>query len=82
MACALPVVSTRVGGVEYLLSKKEGWLVPSNDVESLSKTLIKAYVEKEQSVKKGENGRLLAIERYSIGVMVKRYMEIYGCGIS
>ncbi|MCA0153705.1 glycosyltransferase family 4 protein [Winogradskyella vincentii] len=41
MALGLPVVSTNVGGIPYLIEdKKEGLLVPPNNAEAMSKAII------------------------------------------
>ncbi|MCF1421417.1 glycosyltransferase family 4 protein [Mangrovimonas futianensis] len=48
MALGLPVVSTRVGGMPYLVShKKDGWLVPPNDTKAFVETLIYLFEHPE-----------------------------------
>lgn len=48
MALGLPVVSTHVGGMPYLVShEKEGWLVPPNDTKAFVETLIYLFEHPE-----------------------------------
>ncbi|WP_053972505.1 glycosyltransferase family 4 protein [Mangrovimonas sp. ST2L15] len=48
MALGLPVVSTHVGGMPYLVShEKDGWLVPPNDTKAFVETLIYLFEHPE-----------------------------------
>ena len=50
MALGLPVVSTNVGGLPYLISNnEEGLLVPPNDVDSMANAIIK--LKEDQNLK-------------------------------
>lgn len=41
MACGLPVIATRCGGPEDFVNDTNGILIPTDDIEDLSKALIK-----------------------------------------
>jgi len=58
MACGLPVVATRVGGVpEIVLHGKTGFLVEPNDAESLAHSLEDLMDNKQMREKYGAKGR-------------------------
>ena len=61
MALGLPIVSTNVGGIPYLVSKDiDGMLVPANDVEAM----VKAIVELKEN--KNLKDRLVANAREKV----------------
>lgn len=41
MVCGLPVIATRCGGPEDFVNDTNGFLIPTDDIETLSKALIK-----------------------------------------
>jgi glycosyltransferase involved in cell wall biosynthesis len=78
MASALPVIATRVGGNEELVIEDEtGVLVPPDDPESISQSLM-TYIEEGGPIKQhGCNAKSTAEKKYSIESMVKGYLQIY-----
>ncbi len=64
-ACGLPVVTTRVGGIPYMVSEgKTGILVDPDDYESLAAGVIRLMEDPELAHTFSINGRVMA-ERYS-----------------
>ena len=45
MACGLPVIATRCGGPEDFVNDTNGFLIPTDDIETLSKALIKMRLD-------------------------------------
>lgn len=67
MASARPVISTKVGGIPFIVSNDStGYLVPPGDSYSLSRA-IKMFLENPHSVCDfGLRARTLALERHDI----------------
>jgi sugar transferase (PEP-CTERM/EpsH1 system associated) len=76
MSSGLPVISTNVGGVQNILTNDIGWLVPSDDVESLQGAITEAFCEDKLRTEKAHLSREAAME-YSVEEMVSKYMSLY-----
>lgn len=60
-AMGLPVVSTKVGGISYLLSHEEtGLLVPPSDVRGMVDAIVRLVESPELASRLSQNGRQLA----------------------
>ena len=58
MACGIPVVATRVGGIPELIREGEnGFLVPPNDAEALGKAILTVLKMKTPRDVLGKRGR-------------------------
>ena len=78
MACGLPVVATRVGGVpEVAVDHETGLLVPSHDASALACAIEKLWSDHERLRVMGLNGRRRAQKCFDIRRMVARYEELY-----
>lgn len=79
MACGLPVVATRVGGVpEVVEDGKSGFLVELKNPRGLAEKIIKTLEMSEEERKKmGERGRKIVEKKFSIEQMVKEYENLY-----
>lgn len=57
MACKIPVIGTRIGGIpEVIISNKDGLLVPAKDSYALRKAIEKLLNDRRLARKMGENG--------------------------
>ena len=78
MACSLPVVATRVGGIPELIEDgNTGILVPSEDerqLEAILENLLR-YDTKRRAL--GEKGRQRVLECFRLDRMVNEYQELY-----
>jgi len=79
MACGLPVVATRVGGVpEVVEDGKSSFLVELKNPRGLAEKIIKTLEMSEEERKKmGERGRKIVEKKFSIEQMVKEYENLY-----
>jgi len=79
MACGLPVVATRVGGVpEVVEDGKSSFLVELKNPRGLAEKIIKTLEMSEEERKKmGEHGRKIVEKKFSIEQMVKEYENLY-----
>ncbi len=64
-ACGVPIVTTKISGLEFVEEKDIGILVSPDDPQDLSKAIIKLIENKALRSKMGRKGRKLAEERFS-----------------
>ncbi len=75
MACGLPVVAFRVGGLpDIVFDDFNGYLVPYGDIDALKDAIIRAY---ENRRRLGRNGRWLVEKIFNWEYVAKRYKELY-----
>ncbi len=79
MAAACPVIATDVGGLpEMIEHHQSGLLVPSGDVEALTKNMLLLANNKALRQQIGQRSRSIARSRYGIERMVQDYCDVYG----
>ncbi len=76
LAAGVPVISTRVGGIPEIV-QDSGILVPPRDSSSLADAIIRIMSDKELSRSLVENGRRLALRRYTIEKCLDSLEEVY-----
>jgi len=78
MACSLPVITTRVGGIpEIVKNGKTGILINKKDALSLRGSILKLIQNKQERVKMGVNGRKIIEQKFTQEQGAKRIEEIY-----
>ena len=78
MSMGIPVVATDVGGnPEVVQDGKTGYLVPLDDIKSLSNSLINLIKSPKKAVNMGDNGRKVVKQNFSLQRMVSRYEALY-----
>lgn len=78
MACALPVVSTAVGGIPAVVIEGEtGLLVPPGDEAAMRQALALLHVDRERAEAMGRAGRRRALAEYSVERMNNEYLALY-----
>lgn len=78
LASALPVVATRVGGMEELVfDGSNGFIVESEDQEAASSRLLQLARDPETRAQMGLKGRELVCERHDFGDLLQRCAELY-----
>jgi glycosyltransferase involved in cell wall biosynthesis len=78
MAAGLPVVATRVGGVEDLvIDGQSGILVDPDDAAGLTRAILALANDVDCRQAFGETGRKLAADRFSLANMVEAYHAFY-----
>lgn len=79
MACGLPIIATRVGGIPEVINDGEtGILITSNDVGELERSITRLIDDKKLREKMGENG-VLFIEKKNLTWQseAERTLDIY-----
>jgi sugar transferase (PEP-CTERM/EpsH1 system associated) len=78
MACALPVIATRVGGnAELVQHGITGSLVPAAEPQALAQAMVPYLLQPGLAASHGQAGRIRTETRFSIEAMVNSYMQVY-----
>lgn len=78
MACGLPVIASRVGGVpEAVIDGETGLLVPPGDAVALSEAIRTVAADAALRARFAARGKQLARERFSLAGMVDRLEALY-----
>ena len=78
MACQVPVVATRVGGmVEIVEEDQTGLLVEPGDSSALAAALLRLLASEDLRKAMGEAGRKRAVERFSWERVTKNLLQHY-----
>ena len=78
MVAQLPVIATRCGGYEELVTHAEnGWLVEAGDPHAIAEGVKLLVGDEKLRMKLASNARILAVGKYDIKAMLESYNEIY-----
>ena len=78
MSCAVPTVTTNVGGLpEVVLDGATGFLDPLGDVEALTSHVIRILKDEDLARTLGRAGRQRAKELFEQSLVVPRYLDFY-----
>ena len=78
MACEVPVVASRVGGVPEVVDDGEtGFLSHVGDVEKMARDAARLLVDKELRQQMGKSAREAALSRYRTDIVIPQYLEFY-----
>ncbi len=78
MACEVPVIASRVGGVPEVVTDGEtGCLSETGNVEKMSADAIRLLKDTDARREMGRRARASAVSRYSTELVIPRYVEFY-----
>lgn len=78
MACAMPVVATRVSGSEDLIENNiSGLLVPVSDVNGLASALVKLMSDPEMAIQMGSRGYDSVRSKCDLMIVAEKYKSLY-----
>lgn len=78
MACELPVIASRVGGLPEVVTDGEtGFLSDVGDVEKMANDAARLLTDDEFRKEMGRRARESAISRYRTDLIIPRYVEFY-----
>jgi len=78
MACAVPPVCSRVGGLpEVVEDGVEGFLVPPRDVRTMAARALDLLTDPERHKRMGQAGRQRALREFCSSKIIPRYEELY-----
>jgi glycosyltransferase involved in cell wall biosynthesis len=79
MDSGLPVVATRVEGVEEVIQNSaQGLLVPPEDARALADSLKGLIADRELRESMGKGARARVRESYTIDIMCEKYLSLMG----
>jgi N-acetyl-alpha-D-glucosaminyl L-malate synthase BshA len=78
MACEVPVIASKVGGVPEVVTDGEtGFLSPVGDVEKMATDAAHLLDDPELRSSMGQRARESAISRYRTDVVIPQYLDFY-----
>jgi N-acetyl-alpha-D-glucosaminyl L-malate synthase BshA len=78
MACEVPVIASRVGGVPEVVTDGEtGFLSEVGDVEKMSKDAARLLTDAALRSEMGKRAREFAISHYRTDIVIPQYIEFY-----
>lgn len=78
MSAAKPVVATNVGGAsEAIIENETGFLVDSDDDETLAKRLIELLEDEAKARRFGEKGKQIVEEKFSLETQLEKTLALY-----
>lgn len=78
MAAGLPVIATRSGGPEEIVThQKNGWLIPPNSPEAIAQAVAKLSADPDLRESLAKNGREHATQTFDIRSMLNSYQALY-----
>jgi len=78
MACGLPAVASRIGGIVDAVDEgRTGMLVAPGDANGLAGALAHLSAKQPARIAMGAAARAMAVERFSMGAMARRTVELY-----
>jgi glycosyltransferase involved in cell wall biosynthesis len=78
MACKVPVVASRAGGLpEVVVDGETGFLCPVGDVDGMAAAALKLLTDDELHRRFGEAGRRRAVDQFGQDPVVQRYRSFY-----
>jgi len=78
MACRLPIVATRAGGIpEIVEDDVNGWLVPVRDAAMLARAIVRALNDEALRRRIGGAGFARVCERFTVERMVAGTADVY-----
>ncbi len=78
MSCGLPVIATDSPGARTIVEDgQNGWLVPADDEEALSRTLVEAVNDPAERRRRGERAYAEGRGRYAWPRIAERFVALY-----
>lgn len=78
MACEVPVVASRVGGLPEVVTDGEtGFLSEVGDVDKMAEDAARLLADPELRKKMGKSARESAISRYRTDIVIPKYIDYY-----
>lgn len=78
MACEVPVIASRVGGVPEVVTDGEtGFLSEVGDIEKMAEDAARLLADADLRRNMGRRARELALARYRTDIVIPQYIEFY-----
>ncbi len=78
MACRLPVVATKVGGIpEVVVHRETGILVPPRNPQAIARAILKLYNDRILAARLGQKGYEVVHRKFSSEAMAEKIVNLY-----
>jgi N-acetyl-alpha-D-glucosaminyl L-malate synthase BshA len=78
MACEVPVIATRVGGIPEVVEDGGcGYLFGVGDVDGMAEAAMRVLTEEGERERMGLRGREIAVSRFATGKIIPQYEQLY-----
>jgi N-acetyl-alpha-D-glucosaminyl L-malate synthase BshA len=77
MACGVPVVAARVGGLPEVVDEATGFLHPVGDTAAMAHSVDALLADPERRHRMGEAALARATERFSLGASLEQHERLY-----
>jgi L-malate glycosyltransferase len=78
MACEVPVIATRVGGIPEVVEDEGcGYLFEIGDVDGMAAASLRVLSDGAERERLGRRGREIAVSRFTTGKIIPQYEELY-----
>lgn len=77
MSVGLPIVASDIKGNNELVNSRNGYLIPVNDIDKLTKVLFSLPDKKNVLIKLGDESLKIIKEKFNIHNFISGYEEIY-----
>jgi glycosyltransferase involved in cell wall biosynthesis len=78
MACEVPVVANRVGGLPEVIGDGEtGYLVPLGDIKAMAERSIRVLSDTSHRKEMGARGREWAVSQFNTDRVIPQYQAVY-----
>jgi N-acetyl-alpha-D-glucosaminyl L-malate synthase BshA len=78
MACQVPVIATRVGGLpEVVIEGETGFLFEIGDVQGMAETALRVLNDENEGRRLGERGREIALANFTTEKIIPQYEALY-----
>ena len=78
MACEVPVVATRVGGLPEVIEEGGcGYLFEVGDIEGMSQAAVRILADEAERRRLGRRGREIALSRFTSEKIIPQYEALY-----
>ncbi len=78
MACEVPVIATRVGGIpEVVVEGETGYMFDVGDVRTMAEAALSILTDDRRREEMGKKGRVSAVTRFSTESIIPQYEDLY-----
>lgn len=77
MACKVPVIGSRVGGIPDIIDENVGFLVEPKDSKAIAARISQLLEDKKLRTRMGKAGRKKVIDNFSSKVLTESLVEVY-----
>jgi len=78
MACGVPVVGSRIGGLpEVIVDGETGYLCSPDDIPCMTSLVVGLLTDEAQRVRMGASSRERAVREFALPAIVGQYVDVY-----